>query len=83
MIIGVWVILILQLGFPDSWDRFLLVLTGLIIIFMAYRMKAELGSTDSPRNERPYVDHHSLSDNDKREDRLADNNPPSQPGTVS
>lgn len=81
MIIGVWVILILQLGFPDSWDRFLLVLTGLAIIFMAYRMKAELGAGASPKHEPPYIDHHSPTS--KEDDKPADYNPPAQPGTAS
>jgi len=39
MIIGVWVILILYLGFPASWDRPLLIATGLILIVMGYRLK--------------------------------------------
>ena len=64
MIIGVWVMVILYLGFPGNWDRFLLIVTGLIVIFIAYRMKS--GSEEKPakKEEPPYVDYHSPT-NDK------------------
>jgi uncharacterized membrane protein YfcA len=39
IIIGVWVGLFLFLGFPSSWEPWIAVLTGLVIIIFAYRMK--------------------------------------------
>lgn len=58
MILGVWVMLILYLGFPAHWDKFLLLVTGLVIIFIAYRMKDDRpGKGDG--YEKPYVDYQS------------------------
>ena len=39
VIIGVWVMVFLFLGFPSSWEKALAILTGLLVIFMAYRIK--------------------------------------------
>jgi len=39
MLIGVWVMVVLYLGFPANWDRILLIATGLLIITLGYRMK--------------------------------------------
>jgi len=39
VLIGVWVIVFLFLGFPSSWEKVLAIATGLLIISMAYRIK--------------------------------------------
>jgi cell division protein FtsW (lipid II flippase) len=39
VIIGVWVMVFLFLGFPSSWEKAFAILTGLVIILFAYRIK--------------------------------------------
>jgi len=39
VIIGVWVMVFLFLGFPSSWEKVFAILTGLLIIFLAYRIR--------------------------------------------
>jgi hypothetical protein len=39
VIIGVWVMIFLFLGFPSSWEKAFAILTGLLIIVIAYRIK--------------------------------------------
>lgn len=53
MIIGVWVMIVLHLGFPAIIDKFLLLATGLVIIAIAYKMRLAPKKDD---RERPYVD---------------------------
>jgi hypothetical protein len=36
-ILGVWVIIFLFLGFPIGWDRWIAVVTGVLIIMAAYK----------------------------------------------
>jgi len=40
-ILGVWVIVFLFLGFPVGWDTWISVITGLLIILVAYRKKPQ------------------------------------------
>jgi hypothetical protein len=51
---------ILYLGFPASWDRWMLALTGLVIVIVSYRSSVGPMKADSnDKKEVPYVDHHS------------------------
>lgn len=40
-IIGVWIALFLYLGFPVEWHKIILVITGLIVISIAYNLPQE------------------------------------------
>ena len=61
MILGVIVMFILYLGFPKNWDKFLLLLVGLAIIIVAYRMKPLSSSSGEDsyqkKEEPPYIDY--------------------------
>ena len=58
MIIGVWVMALLFLGFPSSWDKILYVITGLIIVIMAYNSKPEISE---PASNVPFEEYRSNS----------------------
>lgn len=55
---GIWVAILPYLGFPNSWRKFLFVLTGLALIYLAFlfykqvkeRMPKDTGSM------QPFVD---------------------------
>lgn len=36
-LLGFWVIIFLFLGFPIGWDRWIAVVTGILVILVAYR----------------------------------------------
>jgi uncharacterized membrane protein YuzA (DUF378 family) len=36
LILGVWVVVLAFLGFPDSWHKLLFVITGLALVYLAY-----------------------------------------------
>jgi uncharacterized membrane protein YuzA (DUF378 family) len=36
LILGVWVSILSFLGFPNSWRKFLYVVTGLALVYLAY-----------------------------------------------
>jgi len=55
ILVGVWVIIFLFLGFPQSWQKVLAVITGLYIIITAYRLRSE--SSRTPNQEVPFVEH--------------------------
>lgn len=57
MIIGLWVMAILFLGFRDAWDKTLLVITGLLIIAIAYKMKNDGPKLDTSDSSRSFVEH--------------------------
>lgn len=62
MILGLLIIIFLFLGLPDSLDKILAVIVGLLVIFVAYRMPPESRRQSGPM---PYVEHRS---NDSREE---------------
>ena len=41
-ILGLWIITLQFLGFPNSWDRVFLILTGLAIMYLAYLFYLEV-----------------------------------------
>ena len=60
MILGIWVIISLFLGFPPVWDKILAVASGVLIVLIAYSM--------APRDpvshkDEPFVDHRSIQKN--------------------
>jgi cytoskeletal protein RodZ len=57
VIIGVWVMIFLFLGFPSSWEKVFAILTGLLVIFMAYRIKFK---ETQPTGESSFTDNLSV-----------------------
>lgn len=55
MVLGVWVAVLLFLGFPSSWDKLIAVVSGLLVLFVAYRLNPDA----KPRSAdpMPYVEH--------------------------
>lgn len=41
-IIGIWIIILPFLGFPESWRKVLFLLTGIAIIYLAYLFYLEI-----------------------------------------
>ncbi len=46
-VMGVWVMVFLFLGFPIGWHRIIMIVTGLIIIAIAYNLPQEHSDTNS------------------------------------
>ncbi|MEI8248868.1 MAG: hypothetical protein WCG07_00020 [Candidatus Taylorbacteria bacterium] len=59
MLIGVWVIAFLFLGFSLAWEQVFAVITGLVIVIMAYRTAPIAKTTDE--SAVPFVEHKSPS----------------------
>lgn len=60
MVLGVWVMLLFSLGFPSELKVVLAVITGLLIVIIAYRLKSDQSGTASTTNaDLPYADHHN------------------------
>lgn len=59
MILGVLVMIILHLGFPKDWDFIILILVGLVIVVVSYSLKPKDGKEPVGKEELPYVDYHS------------------------
>jgi len=53
-IIGVWVMIFWKLGFPEAWKPIIAIITGLVIIFISFKMSPRKISKD--KGERAYVD---------------------------
>lgn len=51
MLLGTWVALLPFLGFPGSWDRILLVISGVIIISIGIAMRREKGKKFDKKHE--------------------------------
>ncbi len=55
MLIGLWIMAILHLGLPELWDKMLLFITGIVIIFTSFKIKeTEIKAVSEPQN---FVDH--------------------------
>ncbi len=52
---GVWIAVLLFLGFPQGWQKILAIATGLYLIVLAYSLKIESPKTTDLRV--PFVDH--------------------------
>ena len=57
IILGVWIIVFLFLGIPSTWDKIFAILTGLIIVVSAVRMKTSKKIVSN--SMMPYVEHKS------------------------
>ena len=57
MLIGVWIIVFLFLGFSLAWEQIFAVITGLVIVIMAYRTAPPVKTTDA--SAVPFVEHKS------------------------
>lgn len=62
MVLGVWIMILCMPGFPNSIKQILGVVTGLLIIFIAYKMRSESLSGDasnsagSSLSDMPFVE---------------------------
>jgi hypothetical protein len=57
MILGVWVAIFMFLGFPSSADRLFAIISGLLILGIAYRMPA--AAKNVAKGQVPFVEHKS------------------------
>lgn len=56
MILGIWVIVFLFLGFPSTWDKILAILSGFFIIVISYRMTPPPETKKESGQNMPYVE---------------------------
>lgn len=56
IIIGIWIMLFLFLGFPQSWDKIIALITGFVIIVVAYKIKPGIVSS---KYDIPFIEHKS------------------------
>ncbi|MFA6315457.1 MAG: hypothetical protein WC648_03785 [Candidatus Paceibacterota bacterium] len=57
MLLGVWTIFFLFMGFPPGWDKLFAIVSGVLMVVISYR----LGTSDrksSDSNNVPFVEHH-------------------------
>jgi len=54
MIFGAWVVLFLFLGFPRGWDKAFAVISGVIIVGVAYKLPQKKASVPT---DLPYIEH--------------------------
>jgi hypothetical protein len=59
ILLGVWIIVLPFLGFPESWRTILFMITGLYLIIVAYRLQAESRKSTA---EVPFVEHKATDD---------------------
>ena len=59
MLLGVWIAIFLFLGFPSAWEELLAVVSGIVIIGIAYRMVPEvkISAGQEAHKDIPYVEH--------------------------
>ncbi|MEK7095384.1 MAG: hypothetical protein AAB917_01875 [Patescibacteria group bacterium] len=55
-IIGIWVMAFLFLGLPSFWHKILAVISGVIIIVIAYRLDSSKGKIETIKEDQPFVD---------------------------
>ena len=57
-LIGLWVVILPFLGFPNSWREVFFVITGLAIIYLAYlfNLEAKARLPKSDNNSQTFVD---------------------------
>ncbi len=49
MLLGLWVCLLLFLGFPESWDKVIAIATGVVIFGISYSFGTKSASNDKDR----------------------------------
>lgn len=58
--LGIWVIILPHLGFPVSFRKILFALTGVVIMYYAYRLKrytTHLTKDDMPERVKSFTEH--------------------------
>ncbi len=81
MVLGVWVAILLFLGFPQGWQKILAVATGLYLIILAYSLGSDAPKTTDLRV--PFVEHKTTEET-KKEAPVAETTPtPSLDTTVN
>ncbi len=46
-LLGFWVIIFLFLGFPIAWDKWIAIVTGVLVILVAYRKTPQLKTSSN------------------------------------
>ena len=65
MLLGVWVIVFLFLGFPQGWQKILAIATGLYLIVLGYSLSSDAPKTTDLRV--PFVEHKAIVEEKKIE----------------
>lgn len=82
MLLGVWVIVFMFLGFPQNWQKILAVITGVYMIILAYSLGSDAPKTTDIR--APFVDHKADQiEKDVQEQKAAPMTTTSQPPTLA
>jgi hypothetical protein len=55
-LIGIWNIFFLFLGIPDTWDKIISGIMGLIIILIAYKIPHEYKKTEINKNDGAFIE---------------------------
>lgn len=55
IVLGIWVMIFLFINFPSTMDKILALVTGLLIIVIAFKLRSE--STPPLKKNIPYVEH--------------------------
>ncbi len=58
IVLGVWTIIFLFLGFPPVWDKIFALIVGILIIVIA--LKTQPPQRQIPADRIPYVEHKSV-----------------------
>jgi len=59
MLLGVWVIVLFNPGFPPDVKQILGVITGALIVIVSYKVKPDASSRAASERDLPYVEHHN------------------------
>jgi hypothetical protein len=59
IILGVWVMIYLFLGFPPEYDKTFSLIVGILIIIIA--IKSKPAAVQIPADRMPYVEHKSIA----------------------
>ena len=55
ILLGIWIAVFLFLGFPPAGDRALALVSGLLVVWIAFRMRP--AQRDIPEERMPYAEH--------------------------
>ena len=56
IILGLWIMGLLYLGFRESVDKIILLVSGFAVICVAYSIRPGQSTTHTTSDEKPYVD---------------------------
>ncbi|MDB5239091.1 MAG: hypothetical protein JWO00_426 [Candidatus Parcubacteria bacterium] len=57
MVLGVWILILPYLGFPDDWKKNIALVTGILVVIIAYKVKPDAVSRISDAQNLPYIEH--------------------------